>query len=384
MSDRAREMEIRKRRKLQRQRYLRRRRKRRILLFLLLVVMVGIGALIYKLVDIFNKPIIVDPDKIPEITGEALAESENPVSEDGRPVDFINLTEAEKYTGDLILVNSSYEYHFEENASEINLISLDTYKDGAIPVGKDGMELAEHIMEPLFAMITDCNEALDVDDTGITSAYRTKEYQQNVFEQYEDEYGLEYAQEYVSDPGHSEHHTGISLDMGIYYNDGGEGTFSGSSNAQWIDEHCEAYGFIRRFKEDKTEITGISNESWHFRYVGIPHATYMNENNLCLEEYITYLRENTSADNPLIVTCGENTYSIYATKEMTIVKPEKSYTISGDNIDGYIITALTDKIEQIVTTDDLEQSDDIEQSEGSEQSDDSEQSEGSEQETENE
>lgn len=346
-----REREIRRQRKLRKQRYLQRKRRRRIILFFLFLILTAVvvgGVFLVKgMIAARERGITVDPEKIPDITMQS-SQAEGDSSEEEPVSKMISLTEADIYTGDLILVNAEYEYHFEENADSLNLISLDTYKDGAIPVSKDGMQLAARIMEPLYNMIEACNTALDVDDTGITSAYRTKEYQQSVFEQYEDEYGLEKAEEYVSDPGHSEHHTGLSLDMGIYYEDGGEGTFSGSSNAKWIDENCHKYGFIRRYKEDKTEVTGISNESWHFRYVGIPHATYMNENNLCLEEYIEYLRENTSLEEPLTVSCSDGTYRIYATKETTFAEPENTYTISGDNIDGYIIT---EKISQTALPD---------------------------------
>ena len=98
-----------------------------------------------------------------------------------------------------------------------------------------------------------------------------------------------------------------------------------------MDANCQEYGFVRRYQEDKTEITGINNESWHFRYVGVPHATYMNANNLCLEEYIAYLRANTSKEVPLSVACSTGTYQIYATKETNMAKPEQEYTISGSN-----------------------------------------------------
>ena len=50
--------------------------------------------------------------------------------------------------------------------------------------------------------------------------------------------------------------------------------------------HCAEYGFIRRYPPDKVEITGISHEPWHFRYVGVDAAMYIMQNNLCLEEYL--------------------------------------------------------------------------------------------------
>lgn len=254
-------------------------------------------------------------------------------------VELLELDESLKYMGNLILVNSDHPYHFEENAADLGLEDVASYGSG-IPIGEEGLQLASRIMEPLYQMIQDCNGALGCSDTGVTSAYRSWEVQQQIYSDYAINYGQSYAEAYVADPGYSEHHTGLALDMGIYYENGGVGSFSESDNAVWMDENCQNYGFIRRYKEDKVDITGINNESWHFRYVGIPHATYMNQQNLCLEEYIDFLRTQTSADNPITVTCVTGTYEIYATTESAIPIPEGDYTVEGDNIDGYIITIL--------------------------------------------
>jgi hypothetical protein len=101
-------------------------------------------------------------------------------------------------------------------------------------------------------------------------------------------YGEDYAKKYVASPGYSEHHTGLAVDVGIFYPDGSQGSFSESQNAVWMRNNCQHFGFVRRYAEDKTAITGISNEAWHFRYVGMPHAFYMTAHNLCLEEYIDF------------------------------------------------------------------------------------------------
>lgn len=59
-----------------------------------------------------------------------------------------------------------------------------------------------------------------------------------------------------------------------------------TKEAIWLNEHAAEYGFILRFPQDKVAITGISYESWHFRYVGEEAAKFMKENNLCLEEFV--------------------------------------------------------------------------------------------------
>lgn len=97
-----------------------------------------------------------------------------------------------------------------------------------------------------------------------------------------------YTEMYVAVPGTSEHQYGRSIDVTI------DGTtdhdFHHTEQGKWLIEHCHEYGFIIRYPEDKVDITGIAYEPWHLRYVGIEHATYMYENDLCLEEYLTYVR----------------------------------------------------------------------------------------------
>ena len=55
---------------------------------------------------------------------------------------------------------------------------------------------------------------------------------------------------------------------------------------QWLKNNAYKYGFVKRYPSDKTDITGISNEPWHYGYVGKKAAKIMNEENLCLEEYL--------------------------------------------------------------------------------------------------
>lgn len=88
-------------------------------------------------------------------------------------------------------------------------------------------------------------------------------------------------EEYVALPGTSEHQIGLSVDINA-------DTQKCSSDAvyQWLDENAYKYGFIKRYPADKTDITGISNEPWHYRYVGKEAAKAMKEQNLCLEEYL--------------------------------------------------------------------------------------------------
>ena len=255
----------------------------------------------------------------------------------------VTLTEAQKYTGDLILVSAEHAYHFEENEDSIGLVRILDAQTVSYAVGKPEFQLASRIMPQLDAMIADCDRAMGTDYTGISSAYRSLEYQEGVWQEIEELYGETYAKTHVAVPGCSEHHTGLAADLGIYYASGLEGSFSESENAVWMREHCGDYGFIRRYAENKTEITGIKNEAWHFRYVGLPHSVYMTENDLCLEEYLELLRTETRAEEPLRVTAGGRDWAVYYTEDPVITDPAVTgpgaeYTVSGDNVGGYVIT----------------------------------------------
>ncbi|MBR5247204.1 MAG: D-alanyl-D-alanine carboxypeptidase family protein [Clostridia bacterium] len=89
--------------------------------------------------------------------------------------------------------------------------------------------------------------------------------------------------------GTSEHNTGLGFDILEKGNWNLTESFENTPQFKWLMENAENYGFILRYDKDKTNITGIMYEPWHFRYVGVEHAKKMNELGLCLEEYIDYL-----------------------------------------------------------------------------------------------
>lgn len=116
------------------------------------------------------------------------------------------------------------------------------------------------------------------------STYRDYSYQKKLFEYYVKEKGLDYALTCSSKPGHSEHQTGLAVDV--------EGSnrdydyFEESDEFLWMKENAHNYGFILRYPKGKEFITGFKYEPWHYRYVGKEVAKYIYENNLTLEEYL--------------------------------------------------------------------------------------------------
>ncbi len=92
---------------------------------------------------------------------------------------------------------------------------------------------------------------------------------------------------YITMPaGHSEHQTGLCIDITDKYYDIKNDAIAQVATVQWLAEHCADYGFVLRFPQEKRDITHVMGESWHFRYVGVEAAKYMTENNLCLEEFV--------------------------------------------------------------------------------------------------
>ena len=97
-----------------------------------------------------------------------------------------------------------------------------------------------------------------------------------------------------------------------------------------------------RYPENKTDVTGISPESWHFRYVGVPHATYMYERGITLEEYLSELRIYTESI-PLLVSADGVEYGVYYIDKDVLeytefnVPKDTEYSISGDNMGGFVV-----------------------------------------------
>lgn len=174
----------------------------------------------------------------------------------------------------LILVNKN---HFIPEDYEVDLMVL-----------PNGKSVDSKIYEPLQEMVSVAeSEGLYM---VVVEAYRTEAEQQEMLDEKIEMYIQRgypkflaeiYAQKWVAKPGTSEHQLGIAVDINPDY------TKSDRSQVYaWLEENGYKYGFIYRYPEDKVQITGINNEPWHYRYVGVEAAKEMYEKDLCLEEYL--------------------------------------------------------------------------------------------------
>ncbi len=120
----------------------------------------------------------------------------------------------------------------------------------------------------------------------INSAYRSAKSQQEIYDSYFKIYDEATAASLVSVPGCSEHQLGLSVDLTSQSVINGKyGVFGSTKEYKWVTKNAHKFGFILRYPSDKIEITGTSNEPWHFRYVGKALATKLYNENLTLEEY---------------------------------------------------------------------------------------------------
>lgn len=145
-----------------------------------------------------------------------------------------------------------------------------------------GMKLVSEAKDAFEDMARDASK----EDLTIVamSTYRSYSYQVNLYNRYKRADGIEKADSYSGRPGHSEHQTGLAVD--VYNADEDYTNFENTDEFKWMKKHAHEYGFILRFPKSKEHETGYIYESWHYRYVGKEIAKYIKENNITLEEYI--------------------------------------------------------------------------------------------------
>ncbi len=179
----------------------------------------------------------------------------------------------------LVLVN--HENHLPEDF-QVELAKFDNTR-----------EFDSRAINDLTQMIKDMKKQ-GYSNIWVQSAYRSPEYQEQLYNDKVDEYmsfGLSkeeaetQTQKWVNKSETSEHNLGLAVDFNYVNKE-----FEKQKEFTWLKENAENYGFILRYREDKEEITKVDYEPWHWRYVGQEHAKEINRLDMCLEEYIEYLK----------------------------------------------------------------------------------------------
>lgn len=154
------------------------------------------------------------------------------------------------------------------------------------------LSVASEMYDDLHAMLSDGTAAgLEFE---ICSAYRSRQTQQSLYDagiekriregMSEDE-AITDTEQYIQRPGCSEHETGLAVDIVAKSNQNLDSTQTETAESKWLQENCWNYGFILRYPPQKSEITGVAFEPWHYRYVGRQAAQYIREHDLTLEEF---------------------------------------------------------------------------------------------------
>lgn len=241
------------------------------------------------------------------------------------------------WEGSLVLVNRDHAWHFPDDQA---LISIYDHKTADYYVRDKEVYLSPTAMEPLNNMLEVFYEETGNGHINVIAGWRSYDQQDELLSAAVGEDGADRAYRFVAQPGYSEHHTGLAVDFALFFEkDGTSGSFDGAGDQAWLLEHAGEYGFVRRYASGKESVTGIGDEPWHFRYVGVPHAGYMAENGLCLEEYLALLRQYSWDGAHLAFSAHGAEYEIYFCETGSLYVPQEGdFTVSGNGYDGYVVT----------------------------------------------
>lgn len=249
------------------------------ILIILITSLIGTGFLYYKKNNSSLKSkseVIFAEDIKKEHEKENTINIDTKVELPGEKIEIIN--EVDDWR--LVLVNS--ENPLPEDFS-IELAKVNGTKEF-------DARAASELMEMLQAM-----KLSGASNIWIQSAYRTPEYQENLYQNKVQDFIVMgksrqdaevLAAKWVNKSETSEHNLGLAVDFNNVKRD-----FENTKEFKWLVENAENYGFVLRYKREKQNITKVNYEPWHWRYVGKEYAKEMNSLDMCLEEYVEYIKE---------------------------------------------------------------------------------------------
>lgn len=201
------------------------------------------------------------------------------------------LPEANATDWNLVLVGPKNQIKEEVPESELTTLSDNSHQVDK-RIASDFESFSEAATEAGFPLV-------------IISAFRSVASQKEVFDTnvnglisgngLTEEEATAKTKETITEPGYSEHHTGLAMDVvdqewyNTYQTQVLDASYGDQPGAKWIAENAPKYGFIIRYPKDRQDITGITYEPWHIRYVGKDNAEYITKHNLTLEEFLQQL-----------------------------------------------------------------------------------------------
>ncbi|HDX9692478.1 MULTISPECIES: M15 family metallopeptidase [Bacillus] len=234
------------------------------------------------------------------------------------------ITKEQIYKGDLLLVNRDYPVKKDSIRSDIINVNHNSELVRGYVIFDRNLRLSKDVVKK-FLNVVDAAGKESVNHFLISSGYRDFQEQKQLYEKMGSDYALP--------AGYSEHNLGLSLDIGST-----QKKMEKAPEGKWIEENVWKHGFVLRYPKNKSHITGIQYEPWHIRYVGLPHSAIMQKKNFTLEEYLEFLKEEKEISTE--VEGKKYTVSYYKVSgNMKVNVPaNKQYEISGNNMDGVIVT----------------------------------------------
>ena len=326
----------------------------------LAVLAAGLGSIVFWSVDMaMAAERVLEPDRIMTVASEP--KSFDPLLDEGENIRFPTryrdkteshpVAEADVYRGYLMLVNTAQPLPADflpEDLVDPGDVA-DPMEASRFLVNKSTMQLNRTVSEWLAAMVSAAWTEEGIGGYLLQSGYRDYAYQVMLHQRKVQEYrNMGYgdteaksaAAFWVARPGESEHQSGLAMDLSSRAHPDLLLSYARTAHGLWLAEHGWRFGFIVRYPEDKTEITGIGYEPWHIRYVGRPHSDLIHQKGWCLEEYIAFLSEQgglTFRDGD-----GRIWQIDYERPDGGAVQipADLPCTVSGDGAGGFIVTTL--------------------------------------------
>lgn len=236
----------------------------------------------------------------------------------------VSVAPAQIYSGNLVLVNNTYASHLSEEELMLEKVAYHDGKADCYEVSYPArVTLNGTALSRFDAMIAMYNSSTGNREIMVNDGYLPK----------------------GSATGTAESTCGLSLQLHLKFSDNTYAYISNKEPYSWLYNNMANYGYILRYPEGKADLTGVAATDTVIRYVGTPHAAYISEYGLCLEEYLTMLKEQYAyGQGMLSYETGGKSYTIYyvaanLTGNTEVPVPiEGDYEISGNNYDGFIVT----------------------------------------------
>ncbi|RIU88520.1 M15 family metallopeptidase [Oceanobacillus picturae] len=271
-----------------------------------LIILLVVGIVTAFMITFMSNEIVIEEDKR-DFTGDT---------------DVKTIQEEDIHKGNLVLINENYPVEKEGVKNDIQTFHSEDFK--GVQLLDQEIQLSQSISQKFMDMVEDAQHD-GVDSFTITSGYRGIEAQTLLFKEMGEDYALP--------GGYSEHNSGLAMDVGST-----EGLMANASEGKWIEDNAWKHGFILRYPENKTSITGIEYEPWHIRYVGFPHSALMYEHDFVLEEYLDYVKDKKELYASFEGKEYFITYYPYGENQQIELPVDHEYMITGDNMNGVIVT----------------------------------------------